>query len=234
MAFDARDVLYQAQVTLNDAAAVRWPLPELLSYLNVGVREIVRLKPNATADTVELALQTGPYQVLLPGHYLMMRAIRNLTSVAAANPRVGGAAITPTNRDILDATIPGWQQPTVLPYAKTVAHVVQDMADPRVYYVCPGNDGTGLIEAIVSVMPPRIAQPETPLSLAAYSGLNVGLPDEYEATLVDYVLYRAFSKDMSLPGNAQRAVTHMQLFGAALGASSQVEAIANLTSSPQS
>lgn len=228
MAFDAKDVILSASGTLQDAGAVRWPLTELLRYLNEGVREIVRLKPNASAATVEIELSAGPYQTLAAGHYLLIRAIRNLTSDAEATPRVGGKSITPVVREILDATIPGWQNPSVLPYAKAVDHIVQDMADPRVFYVIPGNDGTGLIEAVVSVMPDKIEQPGSPLDIESYDDLTVELPDEYEAILVNYVLYKAFAKDMSLAGSASRSNTHYQMFTSALGVSVQVEGVANV------
>ena len=175
MPFTAYDVLYQASITLNDAQSVRWPLPELLSWLNAGVREIVVAKPDANSKTVELAMATGTVQTLAEDHYALVRVIRNLTNVANATPRVGGASITPTKRHVLDASYPGWQNPTVLPYTKEVSHVIQDDAEARTFYVVPGNNGTGLIEAVVSVMPNNIATPANPLALASYSAASRAL-----------------------------------------------------------
>lgn len=228
MAFDAKDVLGRAVTVLQDSGGTRWPLVELLDWLNLGVREIVRLKPNATAATVELQLSEGTYQEVATNHHSLIRVIRNLTSAVDADPRVGGRAIRPVDRGLLDVTIPSWQDPNTLPYAKTVQHVLFDQADPRSFYVVPGNDANGLIEAIVSVIPDKIDAPASPTALANYDGLTVELPDEYEAPLTDYVLHGAFSKDSNVPGSGARAAGHYQKFAQALGTTAAVESIANV------
>jgi hypothetical protein len=43
--------------------------------------------------------------------------------------------------------------------------------------------------------------------------------------MLDYMLYRAYSKDAEYAANAQRAVAHFQAFQNALGVKSQTEAV---------
>lgn len=227
MPITAKEVLHRARITLNDANSVRWTLVELLLYLNDALREVAIYKPDAVSKTVEIALAEGTYQV--HGHLHLIRVIRNITSAEGATPRIGGRAITPTERPILDATMPGWQDPNVLPFSATVDHVVQDVMDKDVFYVVPGNTGAGLIEAIVADIPDEIAEPENPLSIDSYTA-EIQIGPIYRAALVDYVLYRAFSKDGFDPANANRALAHYNQFASALGIKTQSDQRANLDS----
>lgn len=218
MSFTAQAVLLLAQRTLQDAGGVRWLLPELLDYLNAGTREIALQKPTATAETVNVALVSGTRQSVPAGYHKLLSVIRNVAS---------GRAITPVVREVLDMNIPGWHSTSVLPFATDVMHVHDDPFDTSVFYVCPGNNGTGNMEAILSRLPAAIATPANPLDIAGYTA-EVSLAPIYQNCLVDYVCYRAFSKDMNIAGSAQRAQGHYQLFQQALGIKSQVELAQNI------
>jgi hypothetical protein len=220
MAFTAQSVITQAQATLQDAGGVRWLLPELLGYLNAGAREIALQKPNATAATVDMPLVSGTKQTLPAGYHRLLAVQRNVAN---------GRAVTPVVREVLDLQIPGWHNTTVLPFSPTVAHVMDDPFDTATFYVCPGNDGTGEIEVILSRIPAPIAVPASQLDITAYTA-EVMVPDIFENALVDYICYRAFSKDINVPGIAQRAQAHYQLFQQALGIKTQVEMAQNVDS----
>lgn len=214
MAFAAKDVMRRAATTLQDLDAVRWPASELLDYLNDGIREIVTLKPNAKTTTTTINLSEGTLQTLPAQFTVLSRAVRN---IAAAGQ--GGAAIRPLpNRALMDSQIPGWQDSTVLPFAKTVVHVIHDMADPRSFYVVPGNDGTGVIEVVVGETPDQVPVPSSDPQLIDSHTSNVDLPDLYQNMLADYVLYRCYSKDSRLAGSAARAQAHFELFRGTLTA----------------
>jgi len=223
MALYAKEIMQRASTILQDGGLVRWPLIELLKWLNDGVREIVNLKPNEVTEFVEIALDVGTLQTLAADHLNLWRVTRNLTAAGLA-PRVGKSAITPISADLMNAQMPGWQDPTVLAYSVDVNHVIQDMAAPREFYVVPGNTGFGVIEALVTVMPTDLAEPANPLDIESYAALAVSVPDQFRAALVDYILVRAFSKDMAIAGNSQRAVQHQQLFDRALGIQRQTDA----------
>ncbi|MFG1462114.1 DUF6682 family protein [Xanthobacter sp. DSM 24535] len=231
MSFTASDIFKRVRILLQDEASDRWPLPELLLWLNDGAREIALLKPTATATTVVLPLAQGTYQVLPDGYLSIMRAVRNITS-GDAPARVGGRPVKPVDHELLDAQAPGWHDPTIIPQAVAVKHVVFDQVNPTVFYVYPGNTGAGRMEVVLSRMPEIIEEPVTADDIDEYS-TSVDLPDIYANALVDYVMYRAFTKDMAAGGNAARATMHYQQFSQALGIKITAEARANVNVKPQ-
>lgn len=226
MPFTARDVFERAEIILQDAGATRWPYTEQLLWLNDAGREIVTLKPNANARTVELELEQGTKQSLAEAHHALISVTRNMTGPEGA--RIGGRAITTAKRSVMDTLFPNWHDPAVMPQTVMVRHVIDDAMDQRTFYVVPGNTGAGVIEAVVSVIPATLELPASPDSLASYSALDVDLPAIYQNAVVDYVLFKAFSKDMALPGSAQRAVAHYSAFANALGVKAQAEVNQNV------
>lgn len=231
MSFTAKDVLGEAATTLVDADHVRWPLPELLAHLNDGIRAIVSLKPNANSRTLTLTLAEGTLQTLPENCTVLSRVTRNMvTGHDEAGGPVGGEAIRLVmGRALMDAFFPAWQSDAAL-FARRVRHVIYDAADLRRFYVIPGNDGTGKIEAVVGVMPAAIAVPASPASLASYTA-TVDLPDRFRTPLTDYVLGRAFGKDSMVPASEARAAKHMGLFTEAMASITAAEQGAAMTAS---
>lgn len=219
MSFTAADVMRKASTILQDSGSVRWPLPEILGWLNDGMREIAILKPTATATTATIELVEGTKQELPATYHQLLTVVRN----------VPGRVITPVIREVMDTQFPGWHDDSVMPFTSIVVHVVNDAFDPRVFYVVPGNDGMGEIEIIASVLPPPIEMPLNPLVIESYA-TAVPVADVYQGALTDFILYRAFSKDMNLPNAGQRAQIHYQQFSNALGVKMQNEATMNVDS----
>jgi hypothetical protein len=90
------------------------------------------------------------------------------------------------------------------------------------YWVYPGNDGTGYVEADVSVLPTPLVAAGNVNSIGSYSA-DVGLLELYGGPLLDYVLYRCQLKD-DIDGAAGRSAVHFQQFASVLGIKIQVEA----------
>lgn len=225
----AKDVMSRASIVLQDSGAVRWPATELHVWLNDGQREIALHKPSAVAKTAELSLSEGTWQSLDASYISLIRVTRNLATIGGSpSGRTGGRAITPIVREVLDTQIPNWQDPSVIPNSSVVKHVIQDMTDPRSFWVVPGNDGTGIIEAIVAAKPSDVAAGSDVLDIETYSG-TLDVPDIFQSAIVDYILYRAFSKDMNLAGSMQRAQAHYQQFANAIGMKVQSDTVFNLS-----
>lgn len=221
MPFQAKDVMHSASVTLQDFGNVHWTAPELHTYLNDALREIVALKPNAKSGTVTLELATGTLQTLPDEYTVLSRVTRNLVlgHDEVGGPTGGKAIRTLARREIIDSQIPGWQAAATLPFAAVVENVIHDMADPRSFYVVPGNDGTGKIEAMVGMVPPSVTAPVAPNNLAIENYTqSVDFPDIYRNAIVDFILYRAFSKDSGVPNAANRASAHFTQFREAIAA----------------
>ena len=229
MPFTAKTILENAAVILSDAGGNRWPWTELLGWLSAALREIAIIKPSATADVIEVTLQRGTKQRVPAGYHQMLDATRNLlTSASSPTGRSGGQAITTVTRDEIDAAIPGWHNPAILPYAKAVHHVVDADADPMTFYVVPGNDGTGLIEITASVMPAALPIPANPDLIESYANIAIPMPNAYEEAVLNFVIYRALSKDSMVAGAAARAQSHLALFQQTLGIKQEREDTQNV------
>jgi hypothetical protein len=223
----ASDIISRAQTVVQDTTGVRWPFAELLQWLNDGQREVALYKPSATAANVAILLQQGTLQDIGVGGLALLRVTRNLKT-PVGSPRIGARATRIVSREVLDAQHPGWHDPDVFPYAKEIKHFCFDETDPTHFYVFPGNTGTGAVEAVISQSPPDIelASGADTNALTSYRR-EIRVPDIYANTLLDYVLFRAYSKDADYAGNADRSGVHYQMFVGALTVKLQNEAAIN-------
>ncbi len=226
MAITARDVLERARRIALDEASVRWPLPELLDWLNDAQREIALHKPSAFARTIVFACQPGTYQVIPAGYHQFLSAVRNLKT-GAESPRVGGRAVTAVDREDLDAMHRDWHDTDRHPATRDVRHVVFDANAPQDFYVFPANTGAGLLELVLAKTPARLVPPQDDVELIESYAATLDAPDIYLSALVDYVVYRAYTKDAQIAGLAARAAAHFQQFAASIGLKLQREWSAN-------
>jgi hypothetical protein len=213
------DLLTRAAIVLQDDAHTRWPLPELVMWINDGMKAIVLAKPSANTETVVLSLAYGTLQTLGAGYLSLLRMPRNIT--ATTPNRIGGRIIRPTSREVLDASAPDWHDPDAHPYKKEVRQYVYDEANPREYYVYPGNLSTGQVEAQVAVLPDNLAATGDVDTIGSYA-TELSLVDPWDIPLLDFVLFRAFSKD-DIGADLSRARIHYQAFAAAVGLKAQAE-----------
>jgi hypothetical protein len=222
----AMDILDRAQRLIQDETNIRWPLVELLLWLNDAQREIVLQKPSALSANRVLDLQQGTWQRLPADALSLLRIVRNITAVAEGGLRTGGRAIRVVSRDILDSQQVDWHSGESVHFSTTVKHYVYDEEDTRSFYVFPGNNGTGKVEAVLSIEPaPLIIDIEDEAeSLESYQ-IALSLPAIYANALTDYVCYRAYSKDATYTGNMQRAAAHYQQFANSLGIKANQEAL---------
>ena len=224
MPFQAKDVLSRASTKLIDDAHTRWPLVELLDWLNDGQREITKLAPDAVAEWRILDLGEGTQQTLPTEYASLLRVSCNASQAGPTVQR--GRAVTPIQLQVLNAQIPGWQDPAVIPFAAEVQHIIDDPTTHETFMVLPGNDGTGSIEAFVAVRPLDVPVPVDPTNLDQYS-TQIGLDDLYLTPLVDYVLSCAYAKDNEVPSAAQAATVYYQKFTTGIGAKTSIEATTN-------
>lgn len=202
MALTAQSLIHRAVDILQDTTSVRWPVEELVRYLNDGQREIVLYRPDATIKNATHTCVAGAKQSIPSDGSKLIDIIRNSS----------GAAVRIVPRQILDAQIPSWY---TLTGTDTAVHFMYDPRDPKVFYVYPPATVLTSLELTYSAYPTDIAEPAAGSVYTDVSG-NIDVPDIYGNVLIDYVLYRAYSKDSEYAGNAQRAVAHYQSFASAL------------------
>lgn len=215
------EILDRARTVIQDETSVRWTLRELLMWLNDAIMVVSDLKPSSAARTVAVPLVRGTLQALPVGYASILRPVRNLRSGEAdRRPR---RVITVVSEDSLNALNPEWHDEYAVRYSQQAAHFIFDETNPKAFYVYPGNDGSGELEMVLAAIPEAIATPADPENLASYN-IPFPLDATYGPPLLDYVLYRAYTKDAQFVGNAQRAALCMQQFATALGVKVQTAA----------
>ncbi len=202
----AQTILNKAAILLQDTTNIRWPTTELLSWLNDGQREIAAMRPDVTNITASVALIAGTRQTLPAAGQQLLSVRRNM----GTNGSTPGDAVRKVPMDLLDSQRPGWHYETA---TAVVKHYVYDPRTPRLYYVYPPSLGTTQVEIVYDA---------PPTSLAAVTDV-ISLDDEYANMLLEYVMFRAYSKDHDQIGNAERAMAHRQLFDSMLSAKNTVD-----------
>lgn len=202
-------VIDKAQVILQDTTGIRWPDDELLGWLNDGQREIVLYKPNTFVRNTSVQLTTGTKQGLPADGVQLIDVVRNM----GINGSTPGRAIRITMREILDSQIPNWHTEAA---NNEVKHYMYSMLDPKNYYVYPPNTGNGYVELVYGAAPTDATLNST-----------ITLDDIYQTILVDYILYRAYSKDTEFAADVNRALSHQQAYLTALTGKAKVEVGSN-------
>jgi hypothetical protein len=201
----------KVRLILQDTGKVRWTDAELVDWLNEAQRVIAEVKPNATAATSNVSLVAGTKQSITG--IALLDAIRNM----GADGLTPGSTIRCLKRDVLDTIIPGWHTE---PAAAQVLIAAFDEQDQKVFYVFPPQpvNTAQKIEVIQSEYPAVI-------DVANITTAAISVDDIYEAQLVDYVCYRAFDKDSSIPSSTSLSQSHFQAFASALGIKSKAEVV---------
>lgn len=222
MAITAQSVIRRVVDTLQDSTSVRWPINELVRYLNDGQREVILNRPDAMVTNATLTCVAGSKQTLPSGGAKLIEVVRN--AAAGSTKR----AVRMINREILDAQTPNWHN---LTGTIESLHFMYDPRDPRVFYVYPPALTTTQLDIVYSAYPADVTEPADGSDYTDVTG-NISLPDIYSNVLQDYILYRAYSKDSEYAGNAQRAQNHYTAFANALGV--EVQATVGVAPNPVS
>jgi hypothetical protein len=199
-------IIGKAQTILQDVTGTRWNSTELLGWLNSGQREIILYKPNANAKAAVIKLTAGTRQALPSDGVQLVDIIRNM----GTNGTTPGRVIRQTARDTLDAALPTWHSVTA---DAVVRHYIFNFLDPKAFYVYPPQPAVnqGYIEMIYGALPTD-----------ATANGTISVDDIYENLLLDYVLYRAFSKETEF-SDQSAANVHYAAFMAALTGKAKTE-----------
>lgn len=205
----ASTIIDKAQTILQDTTGIRWPDDELLGWLNDGQREIVIYKPNASVKNQSVALAAGTKQTIPADGVQLIDIPRNM-----GNGSTPGRSIRITMREVLDAQVPNWH---ALAQTTEIKHYTYTPLDPKTYYVYPPAVAGTQVEMIYAAAPTNVGS----------SGSAITIDDIYQTVLLDYVLYRAYSKDTEYAADVNRAAAHQNAYLAALGGKAKVEAAVN-------
>lgn len=207
----AKSIIDKASVQLLDTSNARWTREELLGWVNDGQRQIITITPSATNKVAVKKLDAGTRQSIPSDGWTLLEVIRYM-GTSGTKP---GRAIRVTSRELIDSFNPNWHDDPVSVMPK---HYVFDQQDQTIFYVYPPNNGSGYVQINYSPIP---------VDLATESDTIV-ISDMFETALLDYVLYRANSKDAEYAPGLQLASGYLQTFMASMG----VKADSELKNSP--
>lgn len=191
----AKAIIDKAATQLIDIAGVRWTRAELLGWLNDGLRQIVVIQPNASNTVTAVKLVSGTRQTLPSDGWLLMGVNRNMGTTGTTP----GRAVRLISRELLDGFNPNWHTDTA---STTVQNYLYDIQDQTAFWVYPPSPGTNYIEINYSKQPVDLTS-ETQV---------IPIFDVYQQSLLDYMLYRACSKDAEYAPGLQLAQGYLQTF----------------------
>jgi hypothetical protein len=211
MAITGTQINTKVGLILQDATNIRWTTSEMCGWINSAQREIIIYKPNANPVTEAMVTVAGTKQSIPTSGIQLLEVIRNM----GTNGTTAGNAITNINRNILDVTIPDWHTASASASSK---HFCFDERIPQVFYLYPPQptSSMGYVEVCYSKLPTDLTESAGSISGSIFNDL-------YETVIIDYVLYRAYSKDSEHTANAQQSIAHYQAFVAALTGKTQSE-----------
>lgn len=207
MATTAASIIAKASQILLDSGNVRWTTDELLGWLNEAQKQIVIFKPNAYVKSSAVQLVAGTRQSLPDDGVQLINVVRNMGTTGS----VPGVAVRFVTRETLDAQLPTWHSYAASNVAK---HYLFSTLDPKHYYVFPPQPAanTGFVELVYGAVPPD-----------ATAGGSINVDDIYASPMLDWILYRAFSKDTEFAADQGRSASHLQAFTASLSGKAGAE-----------
>jgi hypothetical protein len=210
------DLIRRAQAILQDTTGTRWPVLELQDWLNDAYKEIILVRPDANTQTGTFTCATGSRQKLSTGFPNALRLIEITRNVAATSTK---RAVRLIDRKILDDQRPAWHAETA---SVDIQHYMFDVRLPKEFFVYPPALPAAQLEVVYSAVPVRHSLSEAQLGDLS-TAETIRLDDNYGNAILDYMLYRAYSKDADYAANGERAVGHFTAMQAALSGGMQMD-----------
>jgi hypothetical protein len=211
------EIISRAKTLLQDSSSVRWPVTELQGWLNDAYREAVNLRPDCNALVDTFLCDAGPRQNITARFPTAVRLIDVVRNMAASSDK---RAVRLVERHALDGQIRNWYAAT--PKVTTEQYMF-DPRTPREFLVYPPATALTQLEVVYSAVPTGHNLTAEQLNSSA-TAETIRIDDSYANALLDYVMYRAYSKNTESPTGATKAAGHFQLFQNAMGVKGQAEA----------
>ncbi|MDA8969947.1 hypothetical protein N9F51_00340 [bacterium] len=210
------DIIRRVEDVLQDTN-IRWPRTELQNWMNESYLAITLARPDANAKTGSFTCATGTRQVLsseFPSSLRLLDVTRNLATNS------GYKVIRLVARSVLDDQRPAWHAETG---TTAIQHFTFDPRQPKEFFVYPPATTAAEIEVVYTDSPGATTLTESQLDPAGSDATVILLDDIYMSPMIDWILYRAYSKDAEYGANEQRAQAAYGAFNAALATKNQVD-----------
>lgn len=207
-------LLSRAAVLLQDDDFARWSTLELQDWLNDGYRELVVLRPDANTIAAEHTCQAGVRQVLSFADAARLVSVSHNTATTSNKYNV-----ELVSGRSLDSQRRGWRAE---PQSVNVEQYLFDARTPREFEVYPPASSTARLWVLYGAVPAPHTLSESQLSNTA-TAETIRVDDMFANALLDYILYRAYSKDGE-SGSGGKAAGYYNVFRTSLGEKGQAEA----------
>lgn len=176
---EVREVIHDAVTTY------RWADAELIDYCNAGIRQTIVLVPEANAvETIETITNSIARQALPSGGIKFIKVARNY----ADDGTTPQGSVRLTEKDALDSYDPDWEYDTTIKAdgANFFVHYCHDPREKAVFYLYPPQAAANKKVAIVYSAVP---------TAHTLVGDTFALNDEYLNAVIQYIIYRALTKE---------------------------------------
>jgi len=178
--------------------------PSLLNYLNMALIEIANQRPDSTAKTEKVKLQSGYRQTLPVG----AQSLINIPFAYRVDGSMG-SVVSQVKLTELQAVVN-----SVQPSLEIDSYAYNKLDDPRVFYTSPAVHIVG--DAHV-----EMSYSAAPVTVTAASD-DFPMPDQYAPAAVNWMLYAIYSGDNE-DTDMVRADFHHKAFYQSLGIKIQVD-----------
>lgn len=202
MTIKANTPITLAANLLGDPTYQSWRIEHHYEYLNDALRVLGILKPGYFATLHKWQLATNKVEQTVPsGYYLILRDPYNM----GADGNTYGRTITPTTAEALADIDPSWRAATP---AAAVKHYVYDAERaPKRFECYPPPNAAIYVQGELAADPTKVVDQND--TLACH--------DTAAPVLVEWMLYRAFSREDEDTFSPQKAAAHAALFFQMLG-----------------
>jgi hypothetical protein len=201
------DIIRRCETISQDKTSIRWPSLEWLDWYNDAILFVVNRRPDKSVKNATFLVQNADTKQTMPADALkLFTVVRNVAS---------GRPIRKLRREILDDQYNDWHSHT----GADIDHFIYDERDPTSFYVYPKpatNDHA--VEILYPFAPEAIT-----ISDFGTDVQTMGIDDSFLNPILDFMLYRAYSKDADYAENGQRAMSHFQAAEQAIGIKTQVD-----------
>lgn len=204
-------VVGRVKTTLHETTpdGTRWKNSELVEWVNEAYQAIVQIKPDASTINKQVQLIAGTRQVI------PLDGMRLIDVIRCTSPESDGEGISVYSRKQMDVARRSWHRE---PQTVDIEHYMFDELDPKTFYVYPPAAPGTQIEIVYSSIPgPHDSSSDT------VPDDVIRMDDSYAPVIVDYCLYRAYSKDAEHQANLNRSQMHYNSLLRSLGQKVQVD-----------
>jgi hypothetical protein len=191
----ASAIVNKASTLLLDPSNVRWTRAELLGWVNDGQRQISLMAPQTANKVATIQLAAGTRQTIPSDGWRLLDVVRYM----GTNGTTAGRAVRLISRELIDAYNPNWHAAN---RTNAPQNFLFDEQDQTAFYVYPPNTGNGYLQINYAFVMADLASESTPIVVN----------DIYQTALIDYVLYRACSKDAEYAPGLQLASGYLTTF----------------------